>query len=79
MGHHSLFQACEEEKAIEIFFATTIEETISFPPRPSLRAAPRNGNSLTVRADVLITAGDVKSVVRSGMLKEPSVDADVGQ
>jgi salicylate hydroxylase len=73
----SLFQACKEEKAITFFFSTTIEEVISFSPRPSLRAKPHNGDSFTVDADVLLAAGGVASIVRSGMLKELGVGADV--
>jgi salicylate hydroxylase len=72
----SLFQACNEEKAITSFFSTTIEERISFSSRPSLRAKSRNGDSFTVEADVLLTADDVKRIVRPGMLKELGVDAD---
>lgn len=54
----------------------TIEERISFSPRPSLRAKSRNGDSFTVQADVLLTADGVKRIVRPGMLKELGVDAD---
>jgi hypothetical protein len=45
-------------------------------PRPSLRVKPRNGDSFTAEADVLLAADDVKRIIRPGMPKELGVDAD---
>jgi salicylate hydroxylase len=67
----------KKKKPSRFFFSTTIEEITSFLPRPLLRAKPRNGDSFTVEADVLLAAGGVKSIVRFGLLKELGDDADV--
>jgi salicylate hydroxylase len=71
----SLFQVRKEEKVTTSSFPTNTE-MISFSPRPSLRAKPRNGDSFTAEADVLLAADDVKNIVCPGMLKELGADAD---
>jgi salicylate hydroxylase len=73
----SLFKACKQQKSITFFFSTTIEEVLSFSPRPSLRARPRNADSFTIEADVILAADGVKSVVRPQMLQELGFDAQI--
>lgn len=87
VGHRSslavaLFNGCEREKAINLFFSTAAGDVTSFGPSPSFMAIPRKGEPYLVEADVLLAADGVKSTVRDQMLKLRNVDAkivDTGQ
>lgn len=82
VGHRSslagsLFEACEREEGVKIFFSTGAEDVDIWSPRPSFKVRPRGGEPFTVTADILIAADGLKSNIRAQMLKELKVDTDV--
>lgn len=82
VGHRSslagsLFEACKRERNIKFFFATSAEDVDFWSPRPSFKVRPRNGEPYTVTADVLLAADGLKSNIRTQMLRELKIDAQV--
>jgi salicylate hydroxylase len=82
VGHRSslasgMFEACKREQAIKFHFCHALESVESFSPKPTFRIKPRDGESYTVKADVLLASDGIKSVVRTQMLKELDVDAQI--
>jgi salicylate hydroxylase len=76
---NEIYNGCKRENSIKFFFSTTLSEVEFFGPRPSFTAIPRSGGELSfkVETDILLGADGVKSVVRSDMLRNLSVDAEV--
>ncbi|KAJ3770467.1 hypothetical protein FB446DRAFT_744193, partial [Lentinula raphanica] len=81
VGHRAslvgeLYNACKEEKAISFHFnsSCTIK---SWEPRPVYTVTPLNGAPYDGHADVVLAADGIKSSVRSRILKELGVDAEV--
>ena len=82
VGHRSslagsLFEGCKKESGITFHFSTTVEEVLSFFPKPSFKVKPRHAEPYTVEADILLAADGVKSVIRSAMLKVLDEDASI--
>ncbi len=82
VGHRSslaegLYNGCKAEKNVKFHFSTRVEEVVSFGPRPSFTAVPREGNSYTVEADVVLACDGVKSNVRVEMLKRLQFHAEI--
>lgn len=82
VGHRAtlaggLYEGCKKEKAIQIHFATSIGEVISWSPNPTFIATPRNGEPYQVSCDILLAADGVKSIIRRQMLKLLNHSADV--
>jgi salicylate hydroxylase len=75
---NSIYDGCKREKSIQFVFRTPAERVDSFGPQPSFTAIPRDGEApLKIEADIILAADGVKSKVRTSMLKELGVDADV--
>ncbi|THU92725.1 putative monooxygenase [Dendrothele bispora CBS 962.96] len=73
----SLYEGCRRHSAIKFHFATTLEQVLSWSPRPRVRAVPREGQPWEVEVDLLLACDGVKSNIRMHMLKELGVTADV--
>jgi len=74
---NSLFEGCKRQGGINFHFATTIEQVVSWSPKPRIRATPREGESWVLDVDMLLACDGVKSTIRMQMLKELGVTADV--
>lgn len=74
---NALYEGCKKQSSITFHFSTTVESVISFSPRPSFKAVPRDGEAYNVDCDVLLASDGVKSNVRVAMLQELGVDAKV--
>lgn len=82
VGHRSslagsLFAACKREKSITFHFSTAAAGVESWIPKPILKVKPRDGETYTLEADVLLAADGLKSGIRDQMLKELNIDAQV--
>lgn len=74
---NALYEGCKGEPSITFHFSTSVAKVISYAPKPSFTAVPREGDSYIVDCDVLLASDGVKSKVRVAMLKELGVDAEV--
>lgn len=72
----SIYEACKREKTINFFFSSTVDEVLSFSPRPSIKIKPRLGSPYTITADVLLAADGVKSVIRTALLADLNLSTD---
>ncbi|KAL3426884.1 hypothetical protein PVAG01_00393 [Phlyctema vagabunda] len=82
VGHRSslagsLFAHCQKQAAIKFHFSTAASRVESFSPKPSFQVTPRDGEPYTVTADVLLGADGLKSAIRTQILSELKVDAQV--
>jgi salicylate hydroxylase len=82
VGHRTslaggLYEACKKEKGIKFHFSTAAEKLDSFGPKPVLRLKPRDGESYTIEPEVVLASDGVKSVIRSQLLSEIGVHAEV--
>lgn len=73
----SLYKGCQKESAIKFHFSASIADVKSFAPRPKFVVQPRNGEAYDMECDVLLAADGVKSNIRSHMLQELKISADV--
>ncbi|KAF5355578.1 hypothetical protein D9758_006419 [Tetrapyrgos nigripes] len=73
----SIYEGCKREAAIKFHFATVIQEVMAWGPKPKFRALARDGRSWDVEVDLLLGCDGVKSSIRSGILKELGVNADI--
>ncbi|KAK6593226.1 hypothetical protein H4I96_11161 [Botrytis cinerea] len=60
-----------------ILLALSAEAVESFGPKPVLKVKPRQGESYTVKADVILASDGIKSIVRSKILSELNHDAHI--
>ncbi|KAE9405756.1 FAD/NAD(P)-binding domain-containing protein [Gymnopus androsaceus JB14] len=70
-------KACKKEKAITFHFKSSCSDIKSWTPKPTFTVVPREGAPYDVSADVLLAADGIKSIVRSKILKELGVKAEV--
>ncbi|APA10748.1 hypothetical protein SS1G_12382 [Sclerotinia sclerotiorum 1980 UF-70] len=82
VGHRSnlagsMYEACKKESGIKFHFSTAAEAVESFGPKPVLKVKPREGESYTVEADVILASDGIKSIVRSKILAELNHDAHI--
>jgi len=75
---NGIYEGCKREKSIKFIFSTVVEKLDSFGPKPSFTAVPRDGRApYKVEVDILLAADGVKSNVRTEMLRNLGVEADV--
>ncbi|TEY66037.1 hypothetical protein BOTCAL_0134g00080 [Botryotinia calthae] len=82
VGHRSnlagsMYEACKKESGIRFHFSVAAEAVESFGPKPVLKVKPRQGESYTVEADVILASDGIKSIVRSKILSELNHDAHI--
>ncbi|TVY26826.1 FAD-dependent monooxygenase [Lachnellula hyalina] len=83
VGHrHSLanglYNGCLAQKAITFHFRTGVQRVLSFAPKPSFTAVPRDSpDPYTVTCDILLAADGIKSVARGDMLASLGLTASV--
>ncbi|KAM0124680.1 hypothetical protein ACHAO1_010948 [Botrytis cinerea] len=82
VGHRSnlagsMYEACKKESGIKFHFSVAAEAVESFGPKPVLKVKPRQGESYTVKADVILASDGIKSIVRSKILSELNHDAHI--
>ncbi|KAF5388972.1 hypothetical protein D9757_005068 [Collybiopsis confluens] len=82
VGHRSslageMYEACNKEKAIKFHFRSSCSGIKSWTPKPTFTINPREGEPYDVTADVVLAADGIKSIVRSQLLKELGVVAEV--
>ncbi|KAF4454496.1 salicylate hydroxylase [Fusarium austroafricanum] len=86
-GHRSslaghLYEGCKKESAINFHFSTSLVEIESFSPRVSFKLQPRDGETFTSQADILLGADGIKSATRSQLLQQVGAtpeEAETGQ
>ncbi|KAJ3794749.1 hypothetical protein GGU11DRAFT_689144 [Lentinula aff. detonsa] len=71
-----MYDACKKEKAISFHFNSSCTVK-TWEPKPRITVTPRDGAPYNVYADVVLAADGIKSSVRSQILKELNVDAEV--
>ncbi len=82
VGHRSslagsIYNGCQQQKAIKFHFSTSAGEIESFSPKPSFTATPKNGSPYKVEADIVLGADGVKSNIRVSMLSKLNATASV--
>ncbi|KAJ3862720.1 hypothetical protein EV359DRAFT_74022 [Lentinula novae-zelandiae] len=82
VGHRSslanaMFDACKNETAITFHFKSSCGGIKSWLPKPIFTVVPREGESYDVSVDVVLAADGIKSVVRTQILRELNIDAEV--
>ncbi|KAF8151593.1 salicylate hydroxylase-like protein [Crassisporium funariophilum] len=82
VGHRSslakaLYEGCKREKSIAFHFSTAVQQVDAFSPKAVFTVKPRSSEPYIVTADILLAADGVKSVIRSQILEECGVDAQV--
>lgn len=73
----SMYEACKKESGIKFYLSVAAEAVESFGPKPMLKVKPREGESYTVEADIILASDGIKSVVRSKILAELNHDAHI--
>ncbi|KAJ3722838.1 hypothetical protein DFJ43DRAFT_1133795 [Lentinula guzmanii] len=71
-----MYDACKKEKAISFHFNSSCTVK-TWEPKPRITVTPRDGEPYNVYVDVVLAADGIKSSVRSQILKELNVDAEV--
>ncbi|KAI0171868.1 FAD/NAD(P)-binding domain-containing protein [Hypoxylon sp. FL1284] len=73
-----LYEGCKKEPAITFHFSTSLAGIPSFgPDKTVFTAQPRHGEAYEVETDVLLGADGIKSAVRSALLRELDISAEV--
>lgn len=82
---NALYRGCTREKSIQFFFATDVQDIVSFAPKPSFTAVNRKKEEeeedvqpFTVEADIVLAADGIKSRARVAMFDDlDDVEASV--
>lgn len=82
VGHRAslagaLFAGCQKEPAIKFHFSSTVSVVESFSAKPTFRITAGNKAPYSVTADILIGADGIKSRIRTEILADLKIDAQV--